>query len=251
MAKNDVKLKHKVTLRKKVEEESAPLIDTENVTPTVDPLMGEISPENIDPVGDTLNKQNKRGWIWIALGVIAAFLCILFLWLLPKDSKDKDSAPETVGTEVVTPTSDENYEAAEAPVNPVGEEAQEANAAPEAAPAAETAAAPEAAPAAQPAAPAAPAQEAATPAQAPEAAEAAAPAAEAAAPAKSGRHSSRASRAATPKATSADVTDDYKAEAMKVIRGEYGNNPDRKRILGDRYRKIQKHVNKLKRRGKF
>ncbi|WP_368338909.1 hypothetical protein [Phocaeicola dorei] len=32
---------------------------------------------------------------------------------------------------------------------------------------------------------------------------------------------------------------------MKVIRGEYGNNPERKNRLGARYEEIQSRVNQL------
>ena len=38
--------------------------------------------------------------------------------------------------------------------------------------------------------------------------------------------------------------------ALSVIRGDYGNNPIRKRRLGDRYQEIQKRVNQMYREGK-
>ncbi|MDE6409347.1 MAG: hypothetical protein K2K81_03765 [Muribaculaceae bacterium] len=44
---------------------------------------------------------------------------------------------------------------------------------------------------------------------------------------------------------------DVEAEAMKVIRGEYGNNPVRRNNLGSKYQEIQNRVNELKRTGKF
>ncbi len=44
---------------------------------------------------------------------------------------------------------------------------------------------------------------------------------------------------------------DVEAEAMKVIRGEYGNNPVRRNNLGAKYQEIQNRVNELKRTGKF
>ena len=40
-------------------------------------------------------------------------------------------------------------------------------------------------------------------------------------------------------------------QALKVIRGEYGNNPQRKSILGKDYSVIQNKVNELKRKGVF
>lgn len=41
------------------------------------------------------------------------------------------------------------------------------------------------------------------------------------------------------------VSEDTETEAMKVIRGEYGNNPERKNRLGARYEEIQSRVNQL------
>ncbi len=38
--------------------------------------------------------------------------------------------------------------------------------------------------------------------------------------------------------------------ALSVIRGNYGNNPERKRKLGDRYQEIQNRVNQMYREGK-
>jgi hypothetical protein len=45
--------------------------------------------------------------------------------------------------------------------------------------------------------------------------------------------------------SSVTVSDDIEAEAMKVIRGDYGNNPNRKNVLGARYHDIQARVNQL------
>lgn len=47
------------------------------------------------------------------------------------------------------------------------------------------------------------------------------------------------------------VSDDVEAEALRVIRGEYGNGAERKRLLGDKYAAIQNRVNELKRHGAF
>lgn len=47
------------------------------------------------------------------------------------------------------------------------------------------------------------------------------------------------------------VSDDIDSEAMKVIRGDYGNVPERKERLGSRYHVIQSRVNELKREGVF
>ena len=52
---------------------------------------------------------------------------------------------------------------------------------------------------------------------------------------------------ATPAATAAP-SGDIEAEAMKVIRGDYGNNPGRREALGSRYSEVQKRVNQLMRK---
>ncbi|MCM1141253.1 MAG: hypothetical protein NC453_22015 [Muribaculum sp.] len=44
---------------------------------------------------------------------------------------------------------------------------------------------------------------------------------------------------------------DVEAEAIKVIRGDYGVGQERKDKLGDRYQPIQNRVNELKREGVF
>lgn len=41
------------------------------------------------------------------------------------------------------------------------------------------------------------------------------------------------------------VSDDVQKEAFAVIRGNYGNNPDRRRLLKDRYQEIQDKVNEM------
>lgn len=48
-----------------------------------------------------------------------------------------------------------------------------------------------------------------------------------------------------------NVSDDIEAEAIKTIQGEYGVYPERKSILGEKYKPIQERVNKLKRQGVF
>lgn len=50
---------------------------------------------------------------------------------------------------------------------------------------------------------------------------------------------------------SAEVSSDIEAEAVKVIRGDYGIGLERKLKLGSKYREIQNRVNELKRMGAF
>lgn len=47
------------------------------------------------------------------------------------------------------------------------------------------------------------------------------------------------------------VSSDIESEAIKVIRGDYGNYPERKKALGDKYQLIQYRVNQLKHQGVF
>ena len=46
-----------------------------------------------------------------------------------------------------------------------------------------------------------------------------------------------------------NVSDDVTKEALSVIRGNYGNNPDRRRLLKERYQEIQNKVNEMYRNG--
>ena len=48
-----------------------------------------------------------------------------------------------------------------------------------------------------------------------------------------------------------NVSNDIEAEAMKVIRGDYGIGQERKDKLGSKYQTIQSRVNELKREGIF
>lgn len=45
------------------------------------------------------------------------------------------------------------------------------------------------------------------------------------------------------------VSEDVVKEALSVIRGNYGNNPERRRLLKDRYQEIQNKVNEMYRNG--
>lgn len=47
------------------------------------------------------------------------------------------------------------------------------------------------------------------------------------------------------------VSNNVEAEALKVIRGDYGIGQERKNKLGNQYEAIQRRVNELKREGAF
>lgn len=48
-----------------------------------------------------------------------------------------------------------------------------------------------------------------------------------------------------------EAVSNIETEALKVIRGNYGNNPERIKNLGSNYQSIQNRVNELKRQGAF
>jgi hypothetical protein len=195
MANSDVKLKHKVQLRKKVEEEPQPVVAPKpEPTPTPTP-----EPDN--------SKSNK--WIWWVVGVIV--LCIIGYFLFSKSGKEQPAQPETEVVEEVSAV--EGVE--EATQQPEGVQ-DEVNAVE----------APEAAQTEQPAE---------------------APKAEAQAPV-----TNVVPEQTQQKATeSTSVSNDVEAEAMKVIRGDYGIGQERKDKLGAKYQPIQNRVNELKREGVF
>lgn len=56
---------------------------------------------------------------------------------------------------------------------------------------------------------------------------------------------------AAPAPAPAPAAFDLEAEASRVIRGDYRNNPDRRNALGDRYEQIQRRVNERKAAGEF
>lgn len=48
-----------------------------------------------------------------------------------------------------------------------------------------------------------------------------------------------------------NISDNIEQEALSVIRGDYGNVPERRERLGSKYQEIQNRVNQLKRKGAF
>lgn len=51
--------------------------------------------------------------------------------------------------------------------------------------------------------------------------------------------------------SSSTVSDNIEHEALNVIRGTYGNVPERREKLGSKYQEIQNRVNQLKKEGAF
>ena len=191
MANPDVKLKHKVQLRKKVEE------------PEVLGNNGGIEPGPTP----TPNEPKSNTWLWILLGVIVLGVIGYMLF-----SKSEDKAAETSKQEIETvaelsvPTdttviekvedeeivSENNNDVANNP------ETQSSNAV------------------------------------------------ETPATVDNTSNVSPSTSANVP-----SVSNDVEAEAMKVIRGDYGIGQERKDKLGSKYQTIQSRVNELKREGIF
>lgn len=193
MANSDVKLKHKVQLRKKVEE------------PEVSGNNGSIEPD-LTPT-PTPNKPKSKNWLWILLGVIVLGV-IGYIFF----SKSGDKAAET---------SDPEAEVVVAPSEPTDTTIVEGTEGEEIAPENDNEVAnnPET--------------------QSSDAVET---------PATVDNTSN-----GTP-STSVNVpnvSNDVEAEAMKVIRGDYGIGQERKDKLGSKYQTIQSRVNELKREGIF
>lgn len=195
MANSDVKLKHKVQLRKKVEEEPQPVVAHKpEPTPTPTP-----EPEN--------TKSNK--WIWWVVGVI--ILCIIGYFLFSKSGKEQPAQPETEVVEEVSA-----IEGVDEAIDQPEVVQDEANAE-EASKASQTEQ---------------PAEDPKAGAQAPV--------------------TNVVPEQTQQKATeSTSISNDVEAEAMKVIRGEYGIGQERKDKLGAKYQPIQNRVNELKREGVF
>lgn len=191
MANSDVKLKHKVQLRKKVE---GPEVSDNN--------------EGIGPVPTpTPEKPKSKTWIWILLGVIVIGVIGYMFFSNSDDKAVKTPEPEvetmaepTAPTDTTVVEDNDFDEVASDNGDDVANnpEVQSPNAV-------ET-----------------PSPEDNTP---------------------------KVSTSTSANAT--NVSNDVEAEAMKVIRGDYGIGQERKDKLGSKYQTIQSRVNELKREGIF
>ena len=156
-------------------------------------------------------KKNKK-WLWIILTIIVIIL--LIWWLLPGKSTDSSPVIEDVSIqEVTTPTDSTKDVSVDAEI-PVGEEVEEENVNND-----ETSASSE------------PVVNTPVPTTAPV--------------------TPQFPNDANNSNASSLVSNDIEAEAVKVIRGEYGIGQERKNKLGNKYEAIQQRVNELKREGIF
>lgn len=193
MANSDVKLKHKVQLRKKVEE------------PEVSGNNGSIEPD-LTPT-PTPNKPKSKNWLWILLGVIVLGV-IGYIFF----SKSGDKAAET---------SDQEAEVVVAPSEPTDTTIVEGTEGEEIAPENDNEVANN------------------LETQSSDAVETPATV----------DNTSNGTPSTSVKVP--NVSNDVEAEAMKVIRGDYGIGQERKDKLGSKYQTIQSRVNELKREGIF
>lgn len=193
MANSDVKLKHKVQLRKKVEE------------PEVSGNNGSIEPD-LTPT-PTPNKPKSKNWLWILLGVIVLGV-IGYIFF----SKSGDNAAET---------SDQKAEVVVAPSEPTDTTIVEGTECEEIAPENDNEVA-----------------------NNPETQSS--DAVETPATVDNTSNGSPSTSVNVP-----NVSNDVEAEALKVIRGDYGIGQERKDKLGSKYQTIQSRVNELKREGIF
>ena len=190
MANSDVKLKHKVQLRKKVEEPAVAVETEHGNTPTP-------------------YKSSSKTWMWILLGVIA--LCVIgyFIFTKSRDTAVTESEQDTeLVEETILPTdSVGNQEESTEEVLPTHENEVSNNADDQNAKVNEAQATTD--------------------------------------------NNSNIVTTTTSAASNANVSNDVEAEAMKVIRGDYGVGQERKDKLGTKYETIQSRVNELKREGIF
>lgn len=168
----------------------------------------------VNPVKPTPEPEVKKNnkWLWIALAIIVIIL--LIWWLLPGNSTESEPIVEEETIEEVATPADHAEEVSDATEIPAGENAVEENANNDESsnPSEPAVNNPETTPA-----PAAP---------------------------------QTTNNVSTNNASSA-ISNDVEAEAIKVIRGEYGIGQERKNMLGNRYEAIQRRVNELKREGAF
>lgn len=191
MANSDIKLKHKVQLRKKVEE------------PEVPANNGDITPVPTPPPEGSKSKL----WLWILLGIVV--LGGVGYMFLPKSGDKVADIPEqeieaVAESSVPTDTIAVECTDIEEAVPNDGNEAANTSES-----------------------------------KSPDAVETAA------------TTDNTSNVSSSTQANEPNVSNDIEAEAMKVIRGDYGVGQERKDKLGNKYQAIQSRVNELKREGIF
>lgn len=156
-------------------------------------------------------KKNNK-WPWIILAIIVIIL--LIWWLLPGKSTESEPIVEEETIEEVSTYAENTEEVSDEAEIPAGEDAVEENANKDES--------------SNPSEPVVNTPETTTAPSAPQ----------------------TTNNVAISNAPSV-VSNDVEAEALKVIRGDYGIGQERKNKLGNQYEAIQRRVNELKREGAF
>lgn len=181
--------------------------------PVVAPIAKPQPTATVNSVKPTPEPEEKKNnkWLWIILAII---IILLIWWLLPGKSTESEPVIEEETIEEVTTSAENTEEVSDEAEIPVGEYAVEENAnkVDRSNPSESVVNTPETTP--TPAVP------------------------------------QSTNNVAKNNATSV-VSNDVEAEALKVIRGEYGIGQERKDKLGSQYEAIQRRVNELKREGAF
>lgn len=163
------------------------------------------------PAPEPEEKKNNK-WLWVILAIIVVI--ILIWWLLPGESMESEPVVDEESIEEVTTSAENTEELSDEAEIPVGEYPVEENAnnVDSSNPSEPVVNTPKITP--TPAVP------------------------------------QSTNNVAKNNATSV-VSNDVEAEALKVIRGDYGVGQERKDNLGSQYEAIQRRVNELKREGVF
>lgn len=165
----------------------------------------------VNPTTEPKEKKNNK-WPWIIFAIIV--LILLIWWLLPGKSTESEPIVEKETLEEVSTPAENTEEVSDEAEFPAEEDAVEENANNDES--------------SNPSEPVENTSETTTAPSAPQ----------------------TTNNVATSNASSV-VSNDVEAEAMKVIRGDYGIGQERKDKLGSKYQTIQSRVNELKREGIF
>lgn len=205
--------KRKFDLAKDVDEPVVPSAPAKEPVASPAPIQEKENHKTPSLSNPEASEKKNGKWLWIILTLIV--IALLIWWLLSGKTSEPQPLEEDTAEQVATPTEDETADVTEETALPT-----------------EGVDVPEAGNTDETVTPAAPAN---TPAADTEVSK------------------STASQNATTAAdnTSTNASDDIEAEAMKVIRGDYGAGQERKNRLGSKYQTIQARVNELKRKGIF
>ena len=186
----------------------------------------DIPVNNTETIAENSNEETSSGsnnlkWLWIALAVI--IIGLLIWWFIPSSNFNGQEVSDNTVPENVITTSDEHSDinndgvSVSEEVEPVVEEEVQSEEVVVETPEQEVTKSE-----------VAPANSTSTP-----------------------KPTTTSSNSTNNSITNASVSNDIEAEALKVIRGDYGIGQERRNKLGSQYQAIQNRVNELKREGVF